>query len=207
MKSLKSLRLSAGETQAQIAALLGITRAAYTNIENGKREPDFEILNKLADYYGVTTDFLFGREPLVKPPFVFPNHSLCIPLFDSGSAGTPAKEFADWKPIGEIPFSDSGAKKGELFAWKVCSAAMEPRILYGDILIVRKQQEISQNGLFLFSVDRCEPNIMQIQKTPDGLLLFSSNPANPPSFLSVRSPSYQTFRVYGKGILLQAELQ
>lgn len=48
--------------------MLGITRGAYANIENGKREPDIATIILLADHYDVTLDYLLGHEkkPTVK---------------------------------------------------------------------------------------------------------------------------------------------
>lgn len=62
MTRLKQLRNQTKETQADLADFLGITRAAYTNIENGKREPDIETIKKLANHFSVTTDYLLGNE-------------------------------------------------------------------------------------------------------------------------------------------------
>lgn len=59
---LKECRTAAKKTQFEIAQLIGITRAAYSNIEAGRREPDFKTVNTLADYFGVSTDYLLGRE-------------------------------------------------------------------------------------------------------------------------------------------------
>lgn len=61
MQNLKELRKKKGVKQQEIADYLGITRAAYTNIENGKRETDFDTLNKLANYFDVSIDYLFGK--------------------------------------------------------------------------------------------------------------------------------------------------
>lgn len=61
MKHLKELRIKQGYTQSDIAKILGISRAAYTNIENGKREPDFDTLNKLSDIFNVPSDYLLSR--------------------------------------------------------------------------------------------------------------------------------------------------
>lgn len=41
---------------------MGITRGAYSNIENGKREPDISTLTLLADYYNVTIDYLVNHK-------------------------------------------------------------------------------------------------------------------------------------------------
>lgn len=62
MTQLKFLRNQSGETQAELANFLGITRAAYTNIENGKREPDYDTIKKLANHFSVTIDYLLGNE-------------------------------------------------------------------------------------------------------------------------------------------------
>jgi len=55
------LRESRKWTQEELAALLGIKRAALSHYEKNRREPDFEILNKLADIFQVSTDYLVGR--------------------------------------------------------------------------------------------------------------------------------------------------
>lgn len=55
------LRKENKKTQQQIADYLGITRPAYTAYERGNRQPDYEILQKLADFYDVTVDYLLGR--------------------------------------------------------------------------------------------------------------------------------------------------
>lgn len=58
---LKELRSNINKTQEQVAKNLGISRAAYSHIENGRNEPDNSTLAKIADYYSVTADFLLGR--------------------------------------------------------------------------------------------------------------------------------------------------
>lgn len=68
MTHIKDLRIARELTQLQMASMLGITRGAYANLENGKREPDIATLILLADYFGVTVDYLIGheKEPTVK---------------------------------------------------------------------------------------------------------------------------------------------
>ncbi|WP_195943434.1 helix-turn-helix domain-containing protein [Enterococcus faecium] len=59
---LKQLRLSTKKTQQQIADQLGISRAAYSHLENGRNEPDSTTLVKLANIFDVTTDYLLGNK-------------------------------------------------------------------------------------------------------------------------------------------------
>ncbi|MGD6847257.1 helix-turn-helix domain-containing protein [Rossellomorea aquimaris] len=58
-KRLKNLR--GKTTQEEVAGRIGISRARYSHYENGRSEPDTETLNKLADFYDVSVDYLLGR--------------------------------------------------------------------------------------------------------------------------------------------------
>jgi len=60
-ETLKNLRISKNLTQTDIAKELKISRPTYTRYETGEREPNFETLNKLADFFNVSTDFLLGK--------------------------------------------------------------------------------------------------------------------------------------------------
>ncbi|MFD9627702.1 helix-turn-helix domain-containing protein [Peribacillus muralis] len=48
-------------TQEEVALKIGVSRARYSHYENGRSEPDMEILQKMADHYSVSTDYLLGR--------------------------------------------------------------------------------------------------------------------------------------------------
>ena len=67
MDQLKKLRLERGLTQKQVADALKIQRSTYTRYETGEREPDNHMLNKLADFYEVTVDYLLERTDLPNP--------------------------------------------------------------------------------------------------------------------------------------------
>ncbi len=61
---LRELRKSRDLTQAQVAEGINCTPAAYNRYETGEREPSMETLAMLADYFGVSLDYLYGRAPL-----------------------------------------------------------------------------------------------------------------------------------------------
>lgn len=61
---LRMLRKEKGLQQKDLAAILGIGRQSMSHYETNKRMPDYETLNKIADYFGVTTDYLLGRSEL-----------------------------------------------------------------------------------------------------------------------------------------------
>lgn len=59
---LKELREKENLTQAEFAKKYNITRATYANYENGKTQPDFKILKKLAEQFNVSIDYLLGHK-------------------------------------------------------------------------------------------------------------------------------------------------
>lgn len=58
---LKRLRTRCNLTHQQMADKLGITRQAYGHYENGKREPDYKTLKRIADLFDTSIDYLLGR--------------------------------------------------------------------------------------------------------------------------------------------------
>ena len=64
---LKELRLKRQLTSEQLCERLGIKGGSYRNYERNDRKPDYDTLVKLADFYGVSTDYILGR-PNAKAP-------------------------------------------------------------------------------------------------------------------------------------------
>ncbi|MED0665755.1 helix-turn-helix domain-containing protein [Bacillus badius] len=58
---LKELRQQRKLTQEEFAQKMGISRGTYAHYEINKRQPDYGTLQKIADFYNVTTDYLLGR--------------------------------------------------------------------------------------------------------------------------------------------------
>lgn len=67
MTNIKLAREKSGKKQQECADKIGVTLRAWQTYEQGVREPKFELLIKIADMFGVTTDYLLGR-PDAKPP-------------------------------------------------------------------------------------------------------------------------------------------
>ena len=61
-EKLKLLRKEKGVSQKVVAKAIGITLSAYSNYEQGLREPSNEMLIKLCKYFNVTSDYLLGLE-------------------------------------------------------------------------------------------------------------------------------------------------
>ncbi|WP_349730424.1 helix-turn-helix domain-containing protein [Peribacillus frigoritolerans] len=60
---LKKLRSKQGLSQEELSKILGLTRGTYAHYEINKRQPDYDTLKKIADFFDVTLDYLItGNE-------------------------------------------------------------------------------------------------------------------------------------------------
>ena len=64
--NLKALRVASKKTQTQVARDLGIKVDTYRSWEQGKRNPTGQMGIRLAEYFGVSTDTVFGS-PFAEP--------------------------------------------------------------------------------------------------------------------------------------------
>lgn len=59
-EQLKTLRKAQNLTQRELGAQLGLSKAVVSKYENGMGYPSFDVLVRIAQYFGVTTDYMLG---------------------------------------------------------------------------------------------------------------------------------------------------
>lgn len=65
-KRIKELRIKKGLSQQQLGEIIGVTKVSICGYENGSRIPSLDIFEHMADLFGTTTDYLLGREVMIK---------------------------------------------------------------------------------------------------------------------------------------------
>ena len=66
-ENIRNLRIDGGYTQRQIAEYLGVSQNTYSQYEIGVLNYSVDVLMKLADFYGVSVDYLLNRTNEKKP--------------------------------------------------------------------------------------------------------------------------------------------
>ncbi|MDD2397974.1 MAG: helix-turn-helix transcriptional regulator [Tissierellia bacterium] len=66
-KIIRELRIEKGITQNELSNYLGLTPKMVSFYELGERFPPYDIINKLADYFNISTDYLLGRSNIKNP--------------------------------------------------------------------------------------------------------------------------------------------
>lgn len=60
-ENIRNLREDNGKTQKELADYLNVKQTTYSKYKLGKINIPVEVFIKLADYYGVSVDYLLGR--------------------------------------------------------------------------------------------------------------------------------------------------
>lgn len=148
---IKLLRTERGITQEQLASMLKVSRSTIGMYESGKREPDFETSEAIADIFNVDMDFLMGRSdverkhPLtpttVIPPGFQPMPEMAtVPIVGRIACGTPILAEQNIEGSACVP-----ARWRATFSLVCKGDSMEPKIHDGDLVAIRKQPEV-ENG-------------------------------------------------------------
>lgn len=66
-ETLSEIRRGRKLTMKDVAEGIGMKPDTYRNYESGRLEPNLSTLTKIADFYGVSTDYLLGRDTSEKP--------------------------------------------------------------------------------------------------------------------------------------------
>lgn len=65
--NIKQLREREGLQQNDFAKKIGVSNVVLSRYESDERKPDYDTLQKIADYFEVSTDYLLGREEKKSP--------------------------------------------------------------------------------------------------------------------------------------------
>lgn len=88
---LKALRESRNLTQAELAERLEVSKSTISMYELGNREPDFEMLEAIADTFNVRMSDLIDKETPIKRVFSSDDEALKFALFGENEGITDAQ--------------------------------------------------------------------------------------------------------------------
>lgn len=126
-----------------------------------------------------------------------------IPVYGSVAAGIPLNAIQDIEDYEEI--AEDMARSGEYAALKIKGNSMLPRFTPGDVVIVRLQDDVDSGDIAIVLVNGDEATCKKIKKTPEGVMLISTNPDYEPMFYSNQEITDLPVRIWGKVIELRAK--
>ena len=187
-KVLRDLRVEHGLTQKELSKVLSVSESTIGMYERGCREPDFETLEEIADYFNVDMDFLIGRSNVtrnyIRPPFVRIN------VYGSVPAGVPVEAIQDVIDTEDIPADWCRGEK-EYFGLRVKGDSMYPEYLDGDTVIVRKQEACESGMDAVVYVNGYEATLKKVKIGDDGSITLVPINQNYPPVTYTRKEVYE----------------
>ena len=177
---LKELRVSKNFSQQQMADILNLHQASYSRYENGVREPDYEMLNALANYFSVSVDYLLGRE-LQKTPvnatddvFTFP-----VRIIGEGSCGLGCdnNDYVATETL-DIPNAWISGSFNDYFVVVAKGDSMIDEHITNNSLILFKRQEQLESGQIGAFYLNGEEYIKKFKMYDNGLIMLQSANGN-----------------------------
>lgn len=170
------LRKRRGLSQQQFADKIGLTRSAVGMYETGRREPDFETLETIADFFNVNMDVLLGKQnPNVSPTLpsnIIPMPEMRrVPLIGTIACGTPILAAENFDGEVDIP-----AEIHADFALRCKGDSMiNARIYDGDIVYIRQQEEVEHGEIAAVLIDDAA-TLKRVYLYDDHISLEAENP-------------------------------
>lgn len=191
---LRQLRISDNLTQKQLADALGLAFSTISMYERGEREPDFETMEAIADYFNVTMDYLHGKTNNISFENIIPLPNMHkIPLLGTIACGEPILAEENIESEINIP-EDIHAD----FALRCKGDSMvDARIMDGDIVYIRQQPTVN-NGEIAAVLIGDEATLKRVYLSNNTVTLMPCNPKYQPYVYT--NEQLNEIRILGKAI-------
>ena len=197
--TLRDLRISKSVSQRALAEYIGVSQQLIAKYESGASTPSPYALSKIANLFGVSTDFLVGIDSVPQS-----KKGVKIPVLGYVRAGIPIEALENTIDYEEI--SQEMARQGDFFALKIVGDSMEPRILEGDVIIVRKQSDVDSGDVAVILVNGDAATVKRVYKSTAGIQLVASNEkAYSPHFYSNEEIETLPVQIIGKMVELRGK--
>lgn len=208
MENIRTLRKKHGLTQAALAQMLHVHQTAVSQWEKGRTAPDIEQMKELSNIFNVPMECIADMQSVhsysVKSTGV-QRRGIKIPVLGNVAAGIPLEAITDIEDYEEI--SEEMAASGEYVALKIHGDSMEPRMLDGDVVVVRVQETIESGETAIVMINGDEATCKRVKITPDGLMLIANNPDYEPMFYTKKQVEELPVRIFGKVVELRAKFR
>lgn len=190
---MKERRLQLNKTLEEVGSVVGVSKATIQRYEKGAiTNIPSDKIEKIAKALSTTPAFLMGWEDKSNRL-----KGVRIPILGRVVAGIPLEAITDIEGYEEI--TPKMASLGEYFALNIKGHSMEPKLMEGDIVIVRKQEDVDSGDTAIVLVNGDEATVKQIKKTETGIMLIGFNvDVYQPHFYSNEQIEALPVRIIGK---------
>lgn len=198
---IKEARKSAGLTQLELAKKTELSRSYIGDIEKDRYNPSVSTLQLIATATNTPLEDLLPSTKPVSPT----GRGVRIPVLGRVVAGIPieaVEEILDYEEI-----TPELAATGEFFALKIRGHSMEPRMMEGDVVIVRRQDDVDSGDVAIVLVNGDEATVKRVKKQEEGITLIATNTSvYEPHFYSNKEIADLPVRILGRVVELRGKM-
>jgi len=184
------------KTRMDMCRLLNVSYTTFADWVNAKKYPRIDKIEMMARIFNVT------KADLVEQPTKKKNKFL-IPVLGDVPAGIPLEAITDIIDYEEI--SEEMARVGEYFALRIRGDSMEPKFSEGDVVIVRKQEQVDNGQVAVVMINGDDATVKKFYKTDSGVMLVGNNPSFVPLTYTPEQVEQLPVRVIGRVVELRAK--
>lgn len=192
--------------QVDLVRMTGIGKSSICTYLSGEYEPKQTNTYKLASALNVNPAWLMGQDvpmeigaaPALPHPDLLPVRKKRIRMLGAIAAGEPIFAEEDRDTYVAVN-SDMECD----FALRVSGDSMSPRLLDGDIVFFREQDDVDDGQTAAVIIDD-SATLKHVYHLPHGIQLVSDNPKYPPMIFDARNSSYA--RIIGLAVGYQRRL-
>lgn len=192
-------------SQQELSDITKIPKASISQYLSGYAKPKDDRIHLISKALDVQEPWLLGYDVSIR--HVSSDNSSAnynrpkgvrIPVLGEVVAGVPidaVEEYIDWEEI-----TPELAETGDFFALKIKGDSMEPRIIAGDVVIVRMQSTAETGDIVIAMVNGDDACCKRFIKQNDGIILQSFNSAYTPMFFTKEDIETKPVSIIGKVI-------
>ncbi len=205
---LRELRTSKGLSQQKLADYIEISKSSINMYERGEREPGFETIEAIADFFNVDLDYLLGKSDIPNRALIsdssertiisgtkhLNSHSTWIPILGRIAAGLPIEAQQD---IEGYTITDLNGGS-EYFALRVKGDSMTAAYIKDNSVLIVRRQEMVENGEIAVVMVNDESATVKRFKRDGHIVMLSPQSYNPEHETQIYDLQTDTIRILGK---------
>lgn len=198
MNRIKELRKNARLSQLELAELCGVHQTAVSQWEQGRTNPDTDMLMALSQIFHTSLGAILGLDT--------PDDPVMVPVKGLVQAGEMT--FIEDEDICEfVAISPELAMRGEYCGLRVKGNSMYPMFQDDDIIVVRVQNEVEDNDIVVAIEGRERATLKRLKYQKNGILLLAENPMYESIFYTKEQVSKLPIRFFGKAVEIRRNIK
>lgn len=202
-------RKTKGILPGYVETQLNLPHEYWEDVRDGYETPNDQLITRLSILLDTTYEYLMG---LTDDPAILEDDrtGVKIRVFGEVAAGIPIKQIDNFDPEDSDSWEEirrSFSKNGVYFALRIKGDSMQPRMFEGDIVIVRKQEDVESGDVAVVAINGDKATCKKIRKTEEGILLVPLNTAKyEPAFYSNAQIQKLPITILGKVVEVRGKV-